>query len=245
LQDHIIPFLGTTIPTGAKHMTVTQMAAKFGIMVEKVPTINSLDFLQKLKDTYIDIGFSLRCYQKFGPRIIKHFNSGNKALLNLHPGKLPQYRGVITAVRAMMNRDPDFGYSLHHMNEQFDAGAVIDIRCSPLDYHKTMLGNFESAYEIGVSMVEDAVEKFARGGDLMEGKIEQDEAVAGYYTFLTREEDSEREEGGIRLCDGEEVARFLVDAFGGKDKGERERERLRGVVEVAAKEWQSTNNLRS
>jgi hypothetical protein len=56
LQDHVIPFLGSNIPTGAKCMTMEKMKHKYGIMVEKVPTVNSLEFLQTLKDNYIGIG---------------------------------------------------------------------------------------------------------------------------------------------------------------------------------------------
>jgi methionyl-tRNA formyltransferase len=95
--------------------------------------------------------------------------ASRRAFLNLHPGVLSAYRGVITAIRAMMKGEKEFGYSLHHINEKLDEGDIIDIR--PPDYSKTMLANIESRYEVGVGMVMDAVENFARGGDLHEATI--------------------------------------------------------------------------
>ena len=87
-----------------------------------------------------------------------------------------------------MKGEKEFGYSLHHVNEKLDEGDLIDIRTKPLDYNNTMLANMESRYEVGVDMVMDAVEKFARGGDLHEATIQQDPEKADYYTFLTEKE---------------------------------------------------------
>lgn len=45
-----------------------------------------------------------------------------------------------------MAGDEEFGYSLHHIDEDFDGGAVIDVRKSVIDYKKTVLGNMEGVY---------------------------------------------------------------------------------------------------
>jgi hypothetical protein len=64
-------------------------------------------------------------------------------------------------------------------------------------------------------MMMDAVEKFARGGDLHEATIQQDPEKADYYTFLTEEELETCVQKGIRIVDGEETTEFLVRCFGG------------------------------
>ncbi len=238
LQETIIPYLGPNIHPGAASMTVEQMKAKYGILVQAVSNINCPTFLQKIKDNYIDIGFSLRCYQKFGLDLINHFDRP-RALLNLHPGVLPQYRGVITAMRAMMNGEKEFGYSLHHIDEHFDAGDVIDIRTKPLDYTKSMLGNMENLYETGVQMVLDATEKFARGGDLHEGKIPQDPAKSCYYTFATERELETCREKGIRLVDGLHKKELLVKCFAGKGNEDE----LRQVIDDASLDWMASAHL--
>lgn len=57
----------------------------------------------------------------------------------------------------------DFGYSLHHIDESFDAGDLIDVRTKEIDYQKAILGNVDAVYKIGVEMVLGGVEKLARG----------------------------------------------------------------------------------
>src|SRR4051812_3573870 len=82
LQEHIIPFLGTTITAGAKHQTVKQLQSAHGLL-QYPASIDSLATLEILKQNRIDIGISLRCYQRLGLRIITHFSTPGKALLNL------------------------------------------------------------------------------------------------------------------------------------------------------------------
>ena len=49
LQEHTVPFLGSSVQTGAPCMTVEQLKVKYGFMVETVPNLNSLHFLQTVK----------------------------------------------------------------------------------------------------------------------------------------------------------------------------------------------------
>ena len=64
---------------------------------DHVTDINSPAFVKTLLDHDIDILVSVRCYQKFGRDILSTFNDAKKGryLLNLHPGRLPEYRGVL------------------------------------------------------------------------------------------------------------------------------------------------------
>jgi len=232
LQEHIIPSLGSAPREGAPVMTIEQMRTHHGIMVERVPDINTDAFINMLKDQYIDMGISLRCYQRFKTNIIQYF-SKPQVLLNLHPGVLPQYRGVITAIRAMMNNDKEFGYSLHHIDEKFDAGNLIDVRTKPLDYAKSILGNMEGIYKLGVEMVLDAVENFARGGNMHESATPQDETKSRYYSFLTTEEMNICKTKGIKLVDNEVLEKFLVACFAGKGHESE----LRDVINKAVRLW--------
>jgi len=61
-----------------------------------------------------------------------------------------------------------------------------------------------------VEMISDAVESFARGGDLHEGKVVQNADDSGYFTFPTEEELEICKEKGIRLVDVEEIEELWV-----------------------------------
>ena len=230
LQDQIIPFLGSIPSGGAAYLTVDQIRAHYGIFVQRVKNVNDPSFLETLRKHHIDAGFSLRCYQRFGEDIIDHF-AAPRALLNLHPGTLPSYRGLLTAIRATANKEPSFGYSLHHISSSYDAGPVIDVRTAPIDYEKSMLHYMNEVYPIGVDMVLDAVDNLARGKNMP--AIEQDEAKSRYYTFPTEEALEVVRKRGVKLVDAEAMEEVLVDKFAGDGR----QDAVRGLVREAVREW--------
>ena len=67
----------------------------------------------------------------------------------------------MTAISAMVHKEPRLGYSLHHLSSSHDSGPVLDIRTAPIDDGKSMLHDVNDVYPIGVEVVEmvvDAVE---------------------------------------------------------------------------------------
>jgi hypothetical protein len=82
-------------------------------------------------------------------------------------------------------------------------------------------------------MISDAVERFARGGDLHEGKAVQNAEDSGYYTFPTEDELAICKEKGIRLVNGEEMRELLAGFFA--EKGNEDE--LRDVIGKAAEIW--------
>ncbi len=91
------------------------MRSHYDIIVHTITNINEPSFLTTLRTHHIDAGISLRCYQRFRPDIINFF-SQSRLSLKLHPDVLPQYRGVMTDVRAIVNGERGFEYSLHYIN---------------------------------------------------------------------------------------------------------------------------------
>ncbi|KAL9068619.1 MAG: hypothetical protein Q9161_006057 [Pseudevernia consocians] len=207
-----------------------KIRAHYGIFVQRVKNVNDPSFLETLRKHHIDAGFSLRCYQRFGEDKIDHF-AAPRALLNFHPDTLPSYRGLLTAIRAMANKEPSFGHSLHHISSPYDAGPAIDVRTAPIDYEKSMLHYMNEVYPVGVDMVLDAVDNLARGKNMP--AIEQDEAKSRYYTFPTEEALEVVRKRGVRLVDAEAMEEVLVDSFAG-DGGQ---DAVRGLVREAVREW--------
>jgi uncharacterized NAD(P)/FAD-binding protein YdhS/folate-dependent phosphoribosylglycinamide formyltransferase PurN len=234
LQEHVIPYFKDKSPQGATHMTVQQMRDAYGILVEEVPDVNQASFIKVLAKHHIDVGLSLRCYQRFKMDIIRYF-SHPRRLLNLHPGTLPAYRGVMTTVRAMKNKETHFGYSLHDIDENWDSGDVIDIREHPIDYAKSMLAYMADVYSMGVEVAADAIDKLARGKEL--SKTPQKAEASGYYTFPTESELHDIRQSGIRLVDGESILGIIVDSFAPPTGQAEFREHLRIIV----RDWYNRN----
>lgn len=232
-QDIVIPFLGSSNPRGSKCMTVEQMRIHHGILVQHVPSVNDPAFLEVLRDNHIDIGVSIRCYQKFGTGIINYFNSPKK-LLNLHPGILPKYRGVMTTVRAMKNGEENFGYSLHEIDENWDAGHVLDIKTHPLDNKRPMLLYMNDVYDIGVQMVVNAIDKYSRGQVLP--AVKQIEAESQYYTFPTADDLADYRRSNISLVNSKEMVDLILDSYSTPDN----KDHLKEVLDIAVHKWYLT-----
>lgn len=47
--------------------------------------------------------------------------------INFHPAPLPEYRGRNLCYHAIMNREKEFGATVHYMDENFDTGDIIDV----------------------------------------------------------------------------------------------------------------------
>lgn len=234
LQAHIIPHCGSDFAAAGPCMTVQQLRSRYGVLVESVPDVNDPAFVRSLATHHIDLGFSLRCYQRFKTDIIPYFHS-RKRLLNLHPGTLPAYRGVMTTVRAMANRETTFGYSLHFINLNWDAGGLLAVREHLIDYSKAMLDFMHDVWRMGVDMAAEMTDKIARGEHVK--AIPQDEKKSGYYTFPTKEELARYRAKGVRLVDAKGVEELVGRSFAPASGAEE----LRRVIGNAAKAWYEAN----
>ncbi|OOQ89659.1 pyridine nucleotide-disulfide oxidoreductase family protein [Penicillium brasilianum] len=237
LQQYVRPYFQGRNPTGATHQTIDQIRNTYGILVEDVPNINKISFVETLAEHYISVGLSIRCYQRFKTDIIRYFSQPRR-LLNLHPGTLPAYRGVMTTVRAMKNKETHFGYSLHDIDENWDSGDVIEIRKHPIDYSKSMLAYMGDVYGIGVHMARDAVDKIARGRQMP--KAPQDAKTSGYYTFPTSQEMQDIRDSGIRLVDADHIISIIVESFASP----YEQVKFREYIQLAVQDWYSRNGVR-
>src|SRR5699024_3282401 len=57
-----------------------------------------------------------------GSAFVKRFTG---RLVNIHPSLLPRYKGLHTHEKALANRDPRHGASVHFVTAELDAGPVI------------------------------------------------------------------------------------------------------------------------
>ncbi|KOS37772.1 hypothetical protein ACN38_g11437 [Penicillium nordicum] len=234
LQQYVRPYFKDGTVEGATKRTVDQIRTTYGVLVEEVPNVNKMSFIQTLARHHISIGLSIRCYQRFKSDIIRYF-SKPRLLLNLHPGVLPAYRGVMTTVRAMKNKETYFGYSLHAIDENWDSGDVIEIRKHPIDYSKSMLAFMGDVCEIGVAMAMDAFDTIARGKEL--SRTAQKTEASAYYTFPTNEELKEIRQDGIRLVDAESIVKIVVESFAPP----KEQAKFRTYIEAAVQDWYRQN----
>lgn len=195
-----------------------------------VPNVNDPAFVERIKkDQGIVAGLSIRCFQIFKPEIISAFEEKG-VFLNLHPGVLPHYRGVISTARAMIKEadyiggkdvsidERRYGWTLHRIDKGIDTGNIVSLSDLRINSSKTAWKlNIEMAQN-GANLVQNAFQQLLRGS-ILQG-YPQDPSKGKYYTYPT---DAELEswKNKIRLFDPAEVATVLVDHFASKAKHQR------------------------
>src|SRR5690606_1338348 len=117
----IYPFMEASRPNGALNLTPRHLAVKYKdeIIFEENVDVNDPALIEKIASDHDMIGaFSIRCFQKFSEEFISRFTAsfngtGKRFLLNLHPGKLPDFKGVLSTARAMDAGVDYYGWTLH------------------------------------------------------------------------------------------------------------------------------------
>jgi hypothetical protein len=228
LEECVYPFLETrpALQAGqpAKIRSFAMLARSYGnVTIANIDDVNDPVVIAYLRRHGITVGVSVRCYQKFGLDIIRYFQSASggtrSVLLNLHPGLLPQYRGVFTFAHAMNRAEAVAGFTLHHINEQWDAGPIVDAIARPLDYSSSVLENMCSLYPLARGLVTAAIGNLTTSVRLRSRGQQEDSAR--YFTHLTTCELQELRSKGILLVDGEKIVELLVDAFTTSNGSER------------------------
>lgn len=59
----------------------------------------------------------------------------SKKIFNIHPGKLPQYRGASPLFWQLRNGEKSIGLHIHFMNEKYDAGNIVWSKEIPVEPH--------------------------------------------------------------------------------------------------------------
>jgi folate-dependent phosphoribosylglycinamide formyltransferase PurN len=84
--------------------------------------LNAPSFQQELRQRWRpDAVLSLGCLQVFRPELLGVFSTA----VNFHNGLLPGYRGRSATPWSLYNREPETGYSFHHMTAGIDDGPVL------------------------------------------------------------------------------------------------------------------------
>jgi folate-dependent phosphoribosylglycinamide formyltransferase PurN len=186
---------------------------RHGVRVTSVEDVNDPDFIRELERDRPDVSVSLRCYQKFGEEIIERLgHQPGSYLMNLHPGILPRYRGVMTVLRSMQEGADEAGFTLHHVEPEFDTGAVVSQAVYPLDYDLPVLDNMTRRYQRGADLVLDLVDQVAMDNSV-EG-VPQEPEEAQYYSYATRADLAELRARGIELYRSDSVVDSICDTFG-------------------------------
>jgi len=125
------------------------------ISIEEVSNINSTASIELIKLFNPDLGVSLAA-PILKKQVIEIAKLGN---LNLHKGKLPNYRGMPPAFWEIYNNEPLVGCSVHIMSEKLDEGDIVLEDVIPIEKWSTARGLQIKLDEMGVKLMRRAIEQ--------------------------------------------------------------------------------------
>jgi len=102
--------------------TLSAIARSAGADYIGIKMINDAEVVDSIEEYSPDVIVSVHFPQKIGNRIL---NSARKAAINTHGSYLPHNRGLFPYFWTIARNDGHGGVSVHHLDEDWDTGAVI------------------------------------------------------------------------------------------------------------------------
>lgn len=128
-------------------------------LIEYENQMNEKFFLRKIRDLNIDIGAVASYNKKFPKELLRLTRDG---FINLHPSKLPDYRGANPYSHIIMNGEEESAITLHFMDEEFDTGDIISQYRFNVDLNETMGTLFYRTNEMCAAMLYEALDYYEK-----------------------------------------------------------------------------------
>lgn len=141
----------------------------------KLPRKTYKEIVELKPDIFINISY---------PRIIRKDLLDICPCVNLHMGKLPEYRGRNVFAHAIQNREVDYTVTLHLMSEGTDEGDIIAERTLPIYITDTSKTLHDRAEIVSYEMFTDELPKLLNSSYITRkqtGKV-------GYYGKILNKE---------------------------------------------------------
>ncbi len=126
-------------------------------VIEYERSLYEKDFLLKVKELNADLGVVASYNKKFPKELLSLTKDG---FINLHPSKLPDYRGGNPYSHVIINGEEESAVTLHFMDENFDTGDIISQYNFSIDLNETMGTLFYRTNEMCASMLYEALDYY-------------------------------------------------------------------------------------
>jgi len=123
------------------------------VRYHRVPDVHSEDALAQVRAFGPDLAVSLAAPILKAPL----FEIPRRGTLNLHKGKLPDYRGMPPAFWEFVNGEPEVGCTIHRVDSGLDTGPILVERSLPRSRYSTVRGMQLALDELGVQLTCEAL----------------------------------------------------------------------------------------
>ncbi|MEJ7797215.1 MAG: formyltransferase family protein [Solirubrobacteraceae bacterium] len=139
--------------------TLGELGEMFDFAVTQVPSVNSAEARDALERLDADLAVSV------GNRVIAEstFSIPRLGTLNLHHGRIPDYRGGPPAFWELYDEQPVIGVSVHQMDAQLDHGTLLGAAEVALAAGDDCRAAMERVYGVDFQLMGDVVAALAAG----------------------------------------------------------------------------------
>ena len=143
-------------------------------------SLSDKGFLQRIKNLNADLGVVASFNKRLPKELLQLTKDG---FINLHPSKLPDYRGANPYSHVIINGEEESAITLHFMDENFDTGDIISQYRFNLDLNETMGTLFYRTNQMCASMLYEALDyyethDFPRKPQPKDGEFKKAEALS-------------------------------------------------------------------
>lgn len=132
-------------------------------------------------------------------------------IINLHSGKLPDYRGVMATFWAMHNGEKNIHATLHWIDTSaIDDGGIIAMTKQRVDYSKSYLENLISLYPDGVQLILNTVAKMS---DAKTISTQESLGHDNYYSFPVEDDLEKLRQDGHQLVNESAIQNLINEKF--------------------------------
>ena len=117
------------ISARARGDSIQALAASVGVPVLATPSVNDPAYHERLRAKGLDLIVSVAAPEIFAPELLSIPRLG---CINIHSGKLPNYRGMMPTFWQMLRGEKAITISVHKMVQKLDAGDVLGAQSFPL-----------------------------------------------------------------------------------------------------------------
>lgn len=155
--------------------SVAKLAAKYDIPVHTPESVNSPDWIAKIRSWAPDLILSFSYRDRIAEELLGVPRLG---AFNMHGSLLPKYRGGSPINWAILNGETQTGMTLHYMAPQADAGDIVDQEAVPIGKEDTVQDVFGKCVKAARLVLERQISALTAGSP---PRRIQDEAQATFF----------------------------------------------------------------
>ena len=155
--------------------SVAGLARKYGIPVYTPETVNTPEWIERIRSWEPDLIFSFYYRNMIKEELL---NIPRLGAFNMHGSLLPKYRGRVPINWAILHGEKETGVTLHHMVKRADAGDIVDQEAVPIGHDDTAQDVFGKCVKAARTVLERRLEALKEG---TAPRRKQDESLATYF----------------------------------------------------------------